>query len=460
MTGVDGGAPLRWFLGLTQFLMILDTAILNVAVPVIGTELAMSPAAETWVLNAYVVAFGGLLLVGGSIADTLGHGRVLVVGLVVLALGAGIGALAHSGAVLIASRALQGAGAAMAAASAMALVFSRYSGGARRKTLGLFASMAGFGGAVGTALSGLLTEYWGWRATFWVNAVAAAVLVVWACRLQGFFMSGRQRQLSVLGGLLVTVALASTAYAITSTSDGGAGAHTAAAGLLAATTAAMFIVRERRSSNPLIGRAIWRIPPLLRALLLAGVGQWVLVPVFLFISLYLQRVLGYEPLIAGLALLPMSVIIFLVAPLAPPVIARWGVTPVMAAAFLLVAGAGAWLTQVSVDGSFAADVLGPTLLLAFGLPLVSISTNLMTAENAPAQDPGTTSGLLTTTQQFGATLGLASWVAIAATGPTSNLQDLAEGHARAFLVAAVAMALAALGAMYRPRHTARPLPGP
>lgn len=445
---LDAGPRLRWFLALTQFLLILDTAVLNVALPQLGGELSLTPAAESWVLNAYVVAFGGLLLLSGWIADAFGQGRVLVLGLVLLAIGAAVGAVGQSGAVVIASRAGQGVGAAMAAASAMALIFSRFDGAARRRTLGLFAAMAGLGGAAGTALSGILTETLGWRSTFWLNVAAALVLAAWACTLPNMLERGRRRRLNVLGGVLITVALASTAYAITATSEAsGSGRNTVAAGLIAAVALLGFVLLERRRSNPLVTPSIWRTPSLLRALALAGTGQWALVPVFLFISLYLQRVLGYEPIAAGFSLLPMSLAICLIAPQIPRAIGRWGLHPVMVAAFLTVAAAALWLSRISVDGSFPVDVLGPTLLLALGLPAISVTTNIVAAENSPPDEPGTTSGLLTTAQQFGATLGLAAWVAIAAVGLDASARDLTEGYARAFLVAAVVMALAALATL-------------
>lgn len=455
MAELDAGPGLRWFLALTQFLLILDTAVLNVALPQLGGELSLTPAAESWVLNAYVVAFGGLLLLGGWIADAFGRGRVLVLGLVLLAIGAAVGAVGQSGAVVIASRAGQGVGAALAAAAAMSLVFSRFDGAARRRTLGLFAAMAGLGGAAGTALSGVLTETLGWRSTFWINVAAALVLAAWACTLPNMLERGRRRRLNVLGGVLITVALASAAYAVTAAAEAnGPGGATVAAGLTAAVALLGFVLLERRGSNPLVTPSIWRTPPLLRALALAGAGQWALVPVFLFISLYLQRVLGYEPIAAGFSLLPMSLAICLIAPQVPRAVGRWGLRPVMVAAFLTVAAAAFWLSRVSVDGSFPVDVLGPTLLLALGLPAVSVTTNIAAAEHSPPAEPGTASGLLTTAQQFGATLGLATWVAVAAVGADSSARDLTGGYARAFLVAAAVMALAALAARASPGRPA------
>lgn len=451
--GLDAGPRLRWFLALTQFLLILDTAVLNVAIPQLGDELSLTPAAESWVLNAYVVAFGGLLLLSGWVADAFGQGRMLVLGLTLLAIGAVVGAVGQTGTVVIASRAGQGVGAAMAAAAAMALIFSRFDGPARRRTLGLFAAMAGLGGAAGTAISGILTETLGWRSTFWLNVAAALILAAWACTLPNMLKPGRRRNLNVLGGILITVALASTAYAITGTSEAsGFDRNTVAAGLIAAITLLGFVLLERLKSNPLVTPSIWRNPPLLRALALAGTGQWVLVPVFLFISLYLQRVLDYEPIAAGFSLLPMSLAICVIAPQIPRVVGRWGLYPVMVAAFFTVAVAAFWLSRVSADGSFLVNVLGPTFLLALGLPAISVTTNIVAAENSPPDEPGITSGLLTTSQQFGATLGLAAWVAIAAVGLDSSGQDLTDGYARAFLVAAIVMGLAAFAAIASSRR--------
>lgn len=453
----DAGPGLRMFLALTQFLLLLDTSILNVAIPELGRDLGLSAVAETWVLNAYLVAFGGMLLVSGYVADVLGHGRVLVAGLSVLAAGAVIGALANDGAVVIASRAIQGIGAAAAAAAAMSLVFSRFDGTARTATLGLFAAMAGLGGAAGTALSGVLTEVLGWRSTFWLNVGGAVLLAIWTIRLPEFFGRGTPRTFNFAGGILLTVALGSVAYAISSSTNiADLGGQFTISAVLAVLALAAFVVLERRRQAPLINPVVWRTRPLVRALVLAGTGQWVLVPIFLFISFYLQRVLGSSAFEAGMALLPMSLLIVVIAPLLPRIVAHWGIYRVMAFAFALIAAASAWLVAISPTGGFASDVLGPTLLLAVGLPAVSVTTSVLAAEHGPPEDPGIVSGLLTSFQQFGAILGLAVWSAIAACSAPVAAIELTTSYARAFLVAAIVMAFAAAAAIFAHFRAGRP----
>lgn len=450
---VDAGSATRWFLALTQFLLILDTALLNVAVPAISSDLGLGATGQTWVLNAYVVAFAGLLLLSGCLADARGAGRVLIAGLVLLAVGAAVGAVGQTGAQVIASRAVQGTGAALAAASAMALVFSQFTGSARGRALGLVAAMAGLGGAVGTVLGGVLTDWLSWRATFWLNVIAAIALAIAARWIPTIFSGGRPRAFNAIGALSMTVALAAAAYAVTSTADvGWLAPQVLAAAVVAGLALATYLLSERRATvEPLVNPVVWRTSALLRALALAAAGQWVLVPTFLVVSLYLQRVLDYEPAAAGLGLLPMSVAICFVAPAVPRALAAWGLRAVMAAGFLITGLGVLWLTQISGDGSFLSSVLAPTMLLAVGLPTVSITTNIAVAETTPADEPGLGSGLLTTSQQLGATMGLAAWVSISAAGrPTSNA-DISEGYSRAFLVGAVVMLVAAVVALRRPR---------
>ncbi|WP_161962329.1 MFS transporter [Nocardioides speluncae] len=437
---LDAGTTARWVLALTQFLLILDTALLNVAAPVIGSDLGMSDAGQTWVLNAYVVAFGGLLLLSGCLADVVGQGRALMAGLCVLAGAAAVGAVAESGALVIASRAGQGAGAGLAAAAAMALVFSRFGGAARDRTLGLFAAMAGLGGAVGTVLGGVLSDWVSWRATFWLNVVAAVVLVVLARREPAFRGDGVRRRFNAVGGVCLTAGLAATAYALTA---GGETGWTALPVLVALGVAvagfAAYALTERASRVPLVARTTWRNGRLLFALALASVGQLVLVPCLYVISVYLQEVRDLPPAQAGLGLLPMSVLIIVLAPMVPGLIGRWGLRAVTAGAFALVGLSMLWLARLGPDSSYLGAVLGPTLLIAFALPTVAITTNIAAAMAAPPDQPGLSSGLLTTAQQFGATLGLAGWlsIAVAAGGQT-------RGYSAAFLIAAGVAGAAAL----------------
>jgi MFS family permease len=447
---LDAGAAARWTLALTQFLLILDTSLLNVAAPVIGDDLGMSAGGQTWVLNAYVVAFGGLLLLSGCLADVVGQGRALVAGLCVLAAAAAMGAVADSGALVIASRAGQGAGAGLAAAAAMALVFSRFGGAARDRTLGLFAAMAGLGGAVGTVLGGVLSDWVSWRTTFWLNVVAALVLIVAARRQQAFRGDGVRRRFNAVGGLCLTGGLAATAYALTAGAESG---WTSGLVLVAAFVGvlgfAAYVLTERSSRAPLVARETWRNGRLLFALALAGAGQLVLVPCLYVVSVYLQDISDLPPARAGLGLLPMSVLIIVLAPFVPRLISRWGLPVVTAGAFALVAASMLWLARLQPDSSYVGAVLGPTLLIAFALPTVAITTNIAAATAAPPEQPGLASGMLTTAQQFGATVGLAGWLAIAVAAGGRSEAEMTHGYVVAFVVAAGLALLAAMAVVAR-----------
>jgi MFS family permease len=455
---LDAGAAARWTLALTQFLLILDTALLNVAAPVIGSDLGMSEAGQTWVLNAYVVAFGGLLLLSGCLADVVGQGRALVAGLCVLAATASMGAVAESGALVIASRAGQGAGAGLAAAAAMALVFSRFGGAARDRTLGLFAAMAGLGGAVGTVLGGVLSDWVSWRATFWLNVVAALVLVIAARRQSAFRGDGIRRRFNAAGGLCLTAGLAATAYALTSGAESGwSSPPVVVAAVVVVAGFAAYALTERASRSPLVAPDTWRNRRLLFALALAGIGQLVLVPCLYVVSVYLQDISDLRPARAGLGLLPMSVLIIVLAPFVPSLIGRWGLRVVTAGAFALVAVSMLWLARLQPDSSYVGAVLGPTLLIALALPTVAITTNIAAAMAAPPDRPGLASGMLTTAQQFGATVGLAGWLSIAVVLGGPSEAQMTHGYVVAFLVAAaVALAAAVVVAIRRaePGHSA------
>lgn len=441
------GTLSRWVLAFTQFLLILDTAVLNVAAPVIATDLDMGLAGRTWILNAYTVTFGGLLLLAGWLADVIGRGRALRAGLLTLAAAAAFGAFSTSGALVIASRALQGVGAALAAAAAMSLVLGSFSGPDRQRMLGMFAAMAGLGGAFGTVLGGVLTDWISWRSAFWLNVVGGLLLVTVTRGQAIFHDAGRRRPFNAVGALAMTCSLAAAIYGLTDLASVGLGPSALTALGVAAVGLVVFLLSEKRSRTPLLPAALWRSPGLVRALLLAGAGQWVLVPSLFVISVYLQEVLDQAPSRAGLGLLPMSILICLFAPRVPGMVGRFGLRLVMASSFGVVAAAMAWLCLLRIDSSYLGAVLGPTLLVAIGLPAVAITTNIAAAQAAPPEEPGLTSGLLTTSQQFGATIGLAAWLIIAVVASNGSPEGTARGYVAAFGAGAVMAVIAALAAL-------------
>lgn len=437
-------------LACTQFLLIMDTAIINVAVPSIGDDLGVSAAALSWVANAYLVAFGGLLLVSGRIADLFPRRALFVAGLGVLAAGSGAGALAADAGWLIASRAAQGAGAAITASSAFALLLSLFPDGpGRHRALGTFAAMAGAGGAAGTVLGGVLTGRLGWWSAFGANVLAAVVLMGLAVRvLPETRPEGERRGFGLVGAAAVTAGLGLLAYGVMNTGvDGWAAPRTLIAWTLAALMFAAFVAAESRASAPLVPVAVLRRPVLRAANLLAGLAQTVLFPMFFLVSVYLQAVLGYSPEAGGLGLLPLSITVILVSGVTGRLITRFGSRPVMVTGFVLVAAGMVWLSRLSPDGSFASDVLWPSLVLGVALPLVTVTTNAAATAQAGPDEIGLVSGLLNTAQQFGSVIGLAALNAVAAADVSGDgagdATALTEGMSLAFLLsAAVALASA------------------
>ncbi|PZS31764.1 MAG: MFS transporter [Pseudonocardiales bacterium] len=447
-------------LACTQFLLILDTAIINVAAPSIGHELGISASSLSWVANAYLVTFGGMLLLSGRAADLFARRTLFVGGLGVLVAGSVTGAVAGEASWLIAARAVQGVGAAVAAAAAFAMLLGLFPDGPERhKALGVFAAMAGAGGAAGTVLGGVFTSWLGWRSTFGLNVVAGLLLATLALKVLEPSRPDRDRRGFDLGGALsITAGLGLLAYAMVNTGvDGWTSPWTLVPGGLAVLLLAVFVLLEAWVVRmPLVPSSVLRRPVLRTANLLSGLAQFVMFPMFFLVSVYMQTVLGYAPVAGGLGLLPLSITVILVASNTGRLIARFGLRPVMVAGYVVIAVGLGWLSLLSADGSFVADVLFPSLVLGVGLPLVTITTNAAATMQATPDEVGLASGLINTSQQFGAVIGLAvlSGVAAARTladGGPGNLTALTDGFAAAFLVSAgIALASALLAATLRP----------
>ncbi|UWM49971.1 MFS transporter [Streptomyces carpaticus] len=439
-------------LACTQFLLLLDTSVINVAAPSMGRDLDISPAALSWVANAYLVSFGGLLLLSGRAADLLGRRRVFVMGLATLTAASVLGTVANSAALLITARAAQGVGAAMAAAAALALLLMLFQDGPERlRALGIFAAMAGAGGAAGTVLGGVLTSWLGWESTFAMNVLVGIALMLPVRRLLPADRPATDgRGIDLPGAVTVTLGLALLAYALVNASETGRRAtETLATGAAALVLLAVFAALERRAAHPLVPLEIFRRRTLRLANLLAALWQMSLFPMFFLVSLYLQAVLGHEPVIGGLGLLPLSLVVVVTASFADRLIGRFGLRAVMTAGFALVALGMAWQSLLSADGSFVTDVLPPSLILGVALPLVSITTNVAATLGTAEHEAGLASGLVNTSLQFGSVIGLAvlSGVAAARTGAsdaTGAGVALTEGFGTAFLVGAAVAVVAGL----------------
>lgn len=445
---------LMFLLATTQLLLIVDASIVNVIVPTIARELSFSETGQSWIVNAYLTVFGGTLLVSGRIADLMGRTRVFQLGLLVLAIGSAVCALAHSSELLIVGRAAQGLGSAFAAAASLALILASFKGEQRYKALGLLAAMGGLGGALGTFLGGALTEWFGWRSTFWLSVVIPLGLLMLSPAIFLNLVDDQRRgKVDALGAALLMIGQSLLAFGIISF---GESARLSDWVWIAGITCSFLILIifglwQRKAPVPLIAPQTWRNIGLMEALVYSGVGQLIIFPMFFVGNLYLQNTLKFSPMASGASFLPLCGVVILTATNAPSWL-RFGEIKALAAGFVLLTMGMLWLSQAKVDGNFLTDVLGPTLLVGASLPIIAISSNILGAKNASTGQEGLVSGLLNTFQQFGAVIGLAAMVSLASfyseklkNDPDSRAElTLLGGYQAAFLMGAIIALIAAL----------------
>src|SRR5436190_1389254 len=366
MTGQDTTRDRRWIalilLCVAQFMVVLDAAIMNVALPTIGRALDFSESNLPWVVNAYVLTFGGFLLLGGRMADLLGRRRIFMVGLVVFALASLAGGLATTSGQLIAARAVQGLGAAILSPAALSIVTTTFQDGAERnKALGVWGAVAGSGGAAGVLLGGALTDGLGWQWVLWVNVpIGLAAAAIAPMLLAESRSTGDRRHFDVAGAVSVTAGLSLLVYALVDANSAG-----------------------------------W------------GSG----------------RTIGLLAISAGVA---------------SQLVTKVGFKGVMAVGMLLIAAALVWFSQISVQGSFVSDILGPSLLAAVGLGFSFVTTTIAAVSGVADHEAGLASGLINTSQQIGGALGLAILAAISdsVVGTSHDPVTLTNGFSDAFLVGA------------------------
>ena len=433
MTSHEKALERRWLaLGLlaaAQFIVVLDASIVNVALPSIGEALDFSQGNLPWVINAYVLTFGGFLLLGGRLADLLGRRRVFMAGLLLVAVASLAAGFATTDVQLIIARAVQGLGAAIISPAALSIVTTTFSDGAERnKALGVWGAVAGAGGAAGVLLGGILTDGLGWEWVLWVNVPVALIAMALAPRLIAETRSeSATRHFDAAGAVSVTAGLSVLVYALVDATDAG-WASTQTLGLLGASAAliATFVVIELRSKAPLMPFRIFRNRTLTGANVVGLLVGASLFSMFFFITLYMQQVLDYSAIEAGLAYLPLSIMIIVSAGVASQLVTRVGFKPVLAIGLLLIAVALAWFSRVSVDGGFTTDILGPSVIAAAGLGFAFVTTTIAAVSGVRDEESGLASGLINTSQQIGGALGLA----VLATVATSRTEDLTTGAGR------------------------------
>jgi EmrB/QacA subfamily drug resistance transporter len=444
--------PKRWWalgvIALAQFMVIMDTSIIGVALPKMQADLGFSPDDLQWVFNAYVIALGGLLLLGGRLADLFGARRMFSTGWVVMLVGSVIAALAQNVGVELTGRAVQGAGAALIAPSALTLLMTLFGGQPKElgKALALYGAAAPAGGTAGVFLGGVITEYLSWPWLFWLYVPISILALIATPRL----MPAGQRtrgSIDVAGAGVVTAGLALMVFTIVRAPEQGWGASATVLGLAGAVALlAAFVAIQQYRKEPLMRLAIFRTPNLsganLAQLLLGA--AWV--PMWYFLNLYLQQVLGYGALASGAALLPMTILIMLVMiGVAPKLIARFGSKTMIVAGLWALAAGLVWLSLARPTGNFAVDVLPASLVAALGQALAFIQSLGTAISSARPEEGGLASGIVNTAYQVGSALGLAAATAVAASHGAGRLGDpvaLTNGYSAAFLGAA---AIAAVG---------------
>ncbi len=459
MTTAQEYAQRRWsalaLLCVAQFMVVLDASIVNVALPSIGRGLDFSQENLSWIVNAYVLTFGGFLLLGGRMADLIGRRVVFMAGLLVVAVASLLAGFAANEGQLIAARGAQGLGAAIVSPAALSIVTTIFSDGAERnKALGVWGAVAGSGGAAGVLLGGILTDGLGWEWVLWVNVPVALIALALTPGMIGESRAESEtRYFDTAGAVSVTVGLTALVYALVDANSAGWGS-TQTIGLLAASAVllAAFVAIELRSARPLVPFRIFRNRTLTGANVVGLLLGASLFSMFFFITLYMQQVLGYSPIHAGLSYLPLALAIMLSAAFGSELVTRFGFKPILATGMAFVAAGLVWFSGVSVGGGFLADILGPSLLVAVGLGFGFVTSTIAAVSGVAERESGLASGLINTSQQVGGALGLAvlSTIAtsrtddvLAAAGgsPAQLPHALTEGFQAAFLGGAVIAAV-------------------
>jgi EmrB/QacA subfamily drug resistance transporter len=442
-------------LAMAQFVVVLDASIVNVALPSIGRDLEFAQDDLSWVVNAYTLVFGGFLLLGGRLADLLGRRRMFVYGMWLFAVASLAGGFAQSDVVLVAARAVQGLGAALISPAALSILTTTFAEGSERnKALAVWGAVAGSGGAVGVLLGGMLTEWAGWEWVLFVNVPIGIVAALVAPRVLLESRDASSPSFDIAGAVSVTAGLALLVYTLVDANDAGWGStQTLVLGAVSLALLAAFALIELRRRYPLMPFSIFRLRTLRGANVIGLLLGMSLFSMFFFISLYMQQVLDYDPLTAGLAYLPLAGLIIVSAGGASQLVSRLGFKPVLIIGLLFTAGGLFWFSQVSAPGgSYVGDVLFPSMLAAVGLGLSFVPVTIGSVTGTKPDEAGLASGLINTSQQVGGALGLALLVAIAngrttdvfASGERNPAVALTEGFQDAFLVGGGMALLAAL----------------
>jgi EmrB/QacA subfamily drug resistance transporter len=442
----------RWtilvLLCLAQFMLIVDITVVQVALPTIGSELGLDREALTWVVTTYTLCFGGLMVLGGRLADAYGPRRVLLAGLTLFTLASLLCGLAPNGTALVAGRALQGVGATLMSPSALAVITGTYHGHLRNRALAAWGAIGGTGAAVGVLLGGLLTAGPGWSWAFFVNVpIGAIVFLVLPSALRAAgaeVTTGTGGRVDVPGALTVTLATGLLIYGLVNAGEAGWGATGTLLALGGAVLGyALFVLVERSVATPLIRARTLLRRPVLSGTFLMLLATGLMLGLFFVSTLYLQHALGYSALQTGLLFLPVALAITAGAQLGGRLIGRLGGRPVAVAAFALTAAGAALMAQASPESGIWSTLLPGFVLAAFGIGPAFVTATTTTMANVPHGEAGVASGVLNTFHELGGSIGVAVVSTLAATSLLPGATEVG-GFTAALTLCAVAAGAAAL----------------
>jgi EmrB/QacA subfamily drug resistance transporter len=455
-----GPDPRRWLIlaivVVAQLMVVLDASIVTIALPSIQRSLHMSVANRQWVITAYTLAFGGLLLLGGRIADFRGRRRMLVVGLIGFAAASALGGFSVDQGMLFGSRALQGAFAALMAPAALSILTTtfQHDAGERAKAFGAYGAVSGAGAAIGALAGGVLTEYASWRWCLLINAPIALLTAVASSRIIGESRASGTTRYDAPGALLSTAALISLVYGFTkAVTDGWSSTPTLTLIAAGVTLLAVFVVVEARSASPLLPLRIVLERNRGGAYLAALLNVVGLFAMFIFVSYYMQQILHYSPARAGAAFLPFAIGVVVAAGAATTLLPKIGPRVAISVGLLMSALGLLWLTQIGVHTSYWTHLFPQQIVMSLGLGLAFPALSSTALTKVRERDSGVASAMVNTTQQVGASLGAALLNTIAATATAGYIAShglrfapdaLVHGFSVAFAVGAVIVAAGAI----------------
>jgi EmrB/QacA subfamily drug resistance transporter len=445
-----------------QFMVVLDIAIVNVALPSIQIDLGFSQESLQWVISAYALFFGGFLLLGGRTADLLGRRRLFVVGLIVFSAASLLSGLAWSDDALIVARAVQGLGAAMITPAALAILMTTFQEGRERNmALGVWGAVGAFGAVAGVLLGGILTDALTWEWIFYINVPVGLAALALTPLLLAESRDTQIKSFDALGAVLVTAGMVTLVFAITQANEFGWGSVETIALLVGAgALLAAFVGWEARAKEPLMPFSIFRIRTVAAANISGLILGTVTFSMFLMLTLYMQQVLTYSPMKTGVAYLAVAGTAIIWSTVAAQLVTKVGVKPVIVVGMAFLTGGLLYFTQVSVGGSYVGDLLPGFLLIAVGLGFSFVPISIAALAGVQANEAGLASGLFNTSQQIGGALGIAALSAVATSTTTDEVatgtalpQALTDGFEAAFIWGGIVAAVGILVALVLVRRS-------